>query len=104
MATRSRHIRGWLVVSVLWLAAICMLYATLLVAFWLWLPHANLPSDFIVQACVGRVASISWWGVWWTAPGIAAMPPPSIASRQAICGYVPRPPSWAQQGSFSLSP
>ena len=98
------NIRAGLIVGLFGLAAVCLVSLTLLTALSLWLPRANLPSDLIVQACVGRVAAISWWGVWWAIPGIAAMPPPAIASRQALCGYILRPPHWPQQGSFSLMP
>ena len=99
-----RNIPSWLAAVILCLAAICLAGGTLFAAFSIWLPHTGPPSDLIIQACVGRVLTTAWWGVWWAVPGIAAMPPPSIASRQAVCGYVPRPLSWAQQGSFSLLP
>ncbi|MBI3241604.1 MAG: hypothetical protein HYZ49_04845 [Chloroflexi bacterium] len=104
MSRTRHHLRLWLILFLFGLAAVCVANLTLLGALSLWLPLANLPSDVIVQVCVGRVATVSWWGVWWAVPGLAAMPPPTIASRQALCGYILRPPHWAQQGSFPLLP
>lgn len=98
-----RDTRPWIVAALMVAASLCLVMLLTLGVMQIWIPNAAVTPDYIISACIGRAAGSSWWGVWWAAPSVNAFaPPPAFASRQAICGYLPRPPFLAERGAMTI--